>query len=272
MGKNNIDHSNESEEYADLVEPKISKYLRYFVLFVLFVSIALVTLSIFMGLEGMTPDEILYENIFYFFFIIMTLIYMSLPGLIQKKMGFVVDQRLIVVITLFIFAGTFLGQVFHFFDHFTWWDKMLHAISGVILGLIAFALVSALNNSTKAGMQLNPFFVALFSFTFAVAVGALWEIAEYMSDWLFGTAMQCWDQDPASFLTGNPIQGAAIIDTMEDLMVSTIGALIVSVTGYFYLSRGKPFMSVKRIRTNGEKDDSGSKENTVKVTKNEDKE
>ncbi len=239
------------EQYASgVVEPRITRYIRYFVLFVLFISIALIAFQIFNGLEdGVTLDDLLQEYVYYFFFIIMTLVYLALPGFVQKRMGFVVDPRLIVVISLFIFAGSFLGQALSFFDRFTWWDTMLHTISGIILGLIAFALTSALNDSEKSTLKLNPFYVALFSFTFAVAAGALWEIGEYTLDWLFGTTMQCWDEDATLYLTGNPAyQDVAIIDTMEDLIVDTIGALIVSVVGYFYLSRGKPFMTAKRIR------------------------
>lgn len=252
MGKSQeTENCHDSDDYVGgVIEPKISRYLRYFVLFVLFVSIALLVWQVVDGLEdGVTIDSLLQENIYYFFFILTTLIYMSLPKLVQKRMGFVVDQRLVVVISLFIFAGSFLGQAFSFFDRFYWWDTMLHTISGILLGLIAFALTSALNDSEKSALKLNPFYVALFSFTFAVAAGALWEIGEYSMDWIFGTTMQCWNEDPAAYLTGNPAyQDAAIIDTMEDLMVDTFGALIVSVVGYFYLSRGKPFMETKRIR------------------------
>ncbi|MCL2549666.1 MAG: hypothetical protein FWE78_01825 [Methanimicrococcus sp.] len=257
MGQNGIEEPEQFDVPADdskyasgVVEPKISKYLRYFVIFVLFGSIALIGFQVFIGLEeGVTIDDIFQENVYFFFFIITTLIYMAFPGIIQKKMGFVVDSRLIVVITLFIFAGTFLGQAFSFFDRFPWWDVMLHTISGIILGLIAFALTSALNDSSKSNLTLNPFYVALFSFTFAVAAGALWEIGEYTMDWLFGTTMQCWNDDPAAYLTGNPAyQSAEIIDTMQDLMVSTAGALAVSIVGYYYLSRGKPFMETKKIK------------------------
>ncbi|MDL2261452.1 hypothetical protein LJC08_04385 [Methanimicrococcus sp. OttesenSCG-928-J09] len=266
MGKNTKTEKCEtSQKYASgVVEPKISRYIRYFVMFVLLASIALIALQIFVGLEdGVTIDDLLQENIYYFFFIITTLIYLALPGIVQKRMGFVVDPRLIIVISLFIFAGSFLGQAFSFFDRFAWWDTMLHTISGIILGLIAFALTSALNDSEKSTLKLNPFYVALFSFTFAVAIGALWEIAEYTMDWLFETTMQCWNEDAAAYLTGNPAyQDAAIIDTMEDLIVDTIGALIVSFVGYFYLVRGKPFMETKRIRGCSETDENGNENGT----------
>ena len=249
---NNTDkkHSARSRsEYATkVVEPRISRYVRYFVWGVLFLSIVSLGIQLFLGLEdGTRLADLLEERIFYFFFIAMTLIYMAIPTLIQKKMGFVVDRRLVVVITLFIFVGTFLGQALSFFDRFFWWDTMLHTISGVILGLLAFALTSALNESERTKVTLNPFYVALFSFTFAVAIGGLWEIGEYLMDWIFKTTMQCWNEDPSLYFTGNDYQGTAIIDSMEDMIVSTLGALVVSIIGFFYLSHGKSFMEAKRL-------------------------
>jgi len=242
-----------NDSYSDyetgVVEPKISRYVRYSVWFILLLSIVSLGIQLFLGLEdGIRLLDLLEERIYYFFFIMVTLIYMALPKLIQEKMGVVVDQRLVVVVTLFIFAGTFLGQALSFFDRFFWWDTMLHAISGVILGFLAFALTSALNKSERTKVTLNPFYVALFSFTFAVAIGGLWEIGEYTMDWIFGTTMQCWNDDPSLYFTGNDYQGAAIIDSMEDMIVSTLGAIVVSIIGFFYLSHGKSFMEAKKIQ------------------------
>lgn len=77
-------------------------------------------------------------------------------------------------------------------------------------------------------------------------------------DWFFQTTMQCWNEDATTYLTGNPnYQNVALINTMEDLIVDTVGALLVSVVGYFYLSKGKPFMEAKKIR---EPDETSKKE------------
>jgi len=241
--------SSRSEYETKVIEPKISRYVRYIVWGFLCLSIASLCIQLFIGLEdGTRLTDLLEERIYYFFFILVTLVYMALPKLVQEQMGVVVDPRLVIVVTLFIFAGTFLGQALSFFDRFFWWDTMLHAISGVILGLLAFALTSALNTSKRTKVTLNPFYVALFSFTFAVAIGGLWEIGEYLMDWIFKTTMQCWNDDPSLYFTGNDYQGAAIIDSMEDMIVSTIGAIIVSGIGFFYLSSGRSFMEAKKLR------------------------
>jgi uncharacterized membrane protein YjdF len=75
---------------------------------------------------------------------------------------------------------------------------------------------------------MRPRFVALFAFLFAVAVGALWEIFEFAIDRTFGTQMQKPMLNDPSGLT----------DTMWDLIVDTLGALGISVFGWWYMRRG----------------------------------
>ena len=63
----------------------------------------------------------------------------------------------------------------------------------------------------------------------AVAVGALWEIFEFAVDRLFGTTMQKPMLGDASGLT----------DTMWDLIVDTLGALVISVFGWWHMKRNQ---------------------------------
>ena len=95
---------------------------------------------------------------------------------------------------------------------------MLHSFSGIILGNIGYALVSYLNSSTNVDLNLSPTFVALFTFCFALAIGALWEIYEFAMDSFFGLNMQRTGLD----------------DTMKDLILDTLGAMLFSVLGYYH--------------------------------------
>ena len=72
---------------------------------------------------------------------------------------------------------------------------------------------------------MRPGFVALFAFTFAVSVGALWEIVEFAADQLFGMQMQKPMLDDPSGLT----------DTMWDLIVDTLGAAVTSAFGWWHM-------------------------------------
>ena len=247
--ENQSDEQNGLKLTDKVIESKFAKYLRYFVWFVLIINILLFLNQVYRSysLDGVIFDnELINESFYFFFFTVATLIYMSLAGLIQKKMKIVIPPRLISMITLFIFLGTFLGQAMGFFEYFFWWDKMLHAISGVILCMIAFAVISAFNDA-DLDFRLGAIYAAIISFLFAVAVSGLWEIVEYAFDCILGTSMQCWNEDPTQYFTGRPEQGVGLIDTMEDLIVATVGAFIVSVIGYSYLKKGKSFMESKRL-------------------------
>lgn len=69
----------------------------------------------------------------------------------------------------------------------------------------------------------------MFAFFFAVAVGAVWEVFEFGMDRFFGTDMQ-----PAT-----AYDPSGLTDTIDDLIVDTIGAAIVSLAGWRYLTRAR---------------------------------
>jgi len=54
---------------------------------------------------------------------------------------------------------------------FWWWDIALHATSGLLLGILGFLLVYALNENERVAVHMQPRFAALFAFSFAVAAG-----------------------------------------------------------------------------------------------------
>lgn len=128
---------------------------------------------------------------------------------------------------LFIFAAIFLGEVHDYYLRIWWWDLALHTTAGLLLGLLGFLVVYLLNEKTAVNMRMRPSFVAMFAFFFSVGLGALWEIFEFAMDQLVGTNMQ----KPAF---GDP---SGLTDTMWDLVVDTLGAAIVSISGWIYMRR-----------------------------------
>ena len=125
----------------------------------------------------------------------------------------------------FVFAAVFLGEVHGYYTRFWWWDIVLHTSSGFLLGIIGFLLVYVLNESERIDLHMRPGFVAFFAFLFAIGAGTLWEIFEFTMDSVFGMNMQ------------KPMFGdhSGLTDTMWDLIVDAIGALVISVLGYGYL-------------------------------------
>jgi hypothetical protein len=132
-----------------------------------------------------------------------------------------------IVAVLFIFATLFLGEVQDYYQRFWWWDAILHTTSGLILGMLGFMFVYILNEDDKVDLHMRPSFVALFAFFFAVGIGAIWEVFEFGMDEYLGTNMQ-----PAT-----PSDPSGLTDTIHDLIVDTIGAAVVSLGGWRYLSK-----------------------------------
>jgi len=131
---------------------------------------------------------------------------------------------------IFLYCAIYLGEVRNFYYIIPYWDLILHAFSGAMLGALGFSLVSYFNDMEVLETHLSPFFVALFAFCFALASGAVWEIYEFLADSLLGTNMQKFILADGTVLAGH----AALRDTMTDLIVDALSALTVTVIGYYY--------------------------------------
>lgn len=117
-------------------------------------------------------------------------------------------------------------------------------IPRVMLGALGFSMIAIFNNTERIPLNLSPFFIAAFAFCFALAMGALWEIYEFSADALFGTNMQKFALDDGTPLVGQ----AALKDTMKDIIVDTLGALVMSVVGYISLKYKKGWIEKLMIR------------------------
>lgn len=153
-----------------------------------------------------------------FFTAAFTLFLTFLPYIIARRSHIVLPPNFCVIILLFLFAANYLGELGAYYQKFWWWDLMLHTISGIILGFSGFILVYILNKEEKVNVILSPFFMSMFAFCFAVSMGALWEIYEFGMDSMFGLNMQ----------------KSGLVDTMWDLIVDSMGALVAAVYGYLY--------------------------------------
>ncbi len=147
------------------------------------------------------------------------------PVLLARRFEVFVPAEFSLLAIVFVFASLYLGEVHDYYARYWWWDIVLHGASGVLLGIVGFLLVHVMNEMAEIGMHMNPGFVAFFAFLFAVGTGALWEIFEFGMDQLFGMNMQ-------KEMLGDP---SGLTDTMWDLIVDSVGALIISVLGYSYL-------------------------------------
>ena len=201
------------------------------------------------------------------FICLLVLVLFMLPFFIQQNFGIELPSTLEIIILLFIFAAEILGELECYFITFPYWDSMLHTTTGFLCAATGFALIDILNRNSRIKFELSPIYVALAAFCFSMTVGVLWEFFEFGMDRIFHMDMQkdtvvssitSVMLDPTNKnipvtidgITSVTVNGQelgfggyldiGLYDTMEDLFVNFIGAVVFSTIGYFYIKhRGK---------------------------------
>ena len=195
---------------------------------------------------------------------VLTLILLMLPSIISKRLAINLPTALEVIIVLFIFAAEILGEIQGFYVIFPRWDDMLHTTNGFLAAAIGFAMIDILNRDENVKMSLSPIFVATLSFCFSMTIGVLWEFFECGMDMFAGTDMQkdTWlesfnsvainpdglnvpvhvdvDTVTVNDMAWDGYLDIGLYDTMHDLFVNFIGAVVFSILGLIYIkTRGK---------------------------------
>jgi hypothetical protein len=148
------------------------------------------------------------------------------PLLLKERYRIVVPPDFQLIAALFVFLSLFLGSAADFYYKIWWWDMVLHAGSGFLFGVVGFLAIFLLNHTDRIPKSMRPAFVCMFAVTFAVFIGVIWEIIEFIVDLIA----------PAINMQSNE---TGVRDTMHDLIVDTIGAIIVAAMGYAYTKTGR---------------------------------
>ncbi|MFQ8847690.1 MAG: hypothetical protein ACLR84_09610, partial [Clostridia bacterium] len=196
------------------------------------------------------------------FLCLLTLILLTVPSLMQVALKIELPTVLEITLLAFIFAAEILGELCNFYTIFPYWDTVLHTLNGFLMAAIGLSLVQLLNSSDRILFQLSPIFTSIVSFCFSMTIGVLWEFFEFSMDRFFELDMQ---KDTVvhkiSSVLLNPagenvpiviknihdvtVSGTdlglggyldiGLIDTMADLFVNFIGAMVFAILGYFYV-------------------------------------
>lgn len=204
------------------------------------------------------------------FLCVLTLILFLVPTFIERKINITLPDALQIIIMLFIFSAEILGEINEYYLTIKHWDTILHTINGFLCAAIGFSLIDILNQKEFSYITLSPLFVALVAFSFSMTIGVCWEFFEYGMDQTFKTDMQkdyvistvstvnLQPEGKNKALTINNITGTTIHsedekgnkkdieikdgyldiglnDTMKDLLVNFIGAVVFSIIGLLYI-------------------------------------
>jgi len=177
-------------------------------------------------------NNFVFGNWFNLFLSVLKLFLIYLPSLITRRFEIYIPHKFQLALVIFIYASLYLGAIKNYYIDVFWWDKVMHIFSGIILGIIGFILLYYLNQQKDIKLVMSPIAIAIFSFTFAVTLGALWEIYEYIVSTYFGFNMQPF----------------GLTDTIWDLIVDSMGALISSLSGCIYLTTEEPNLFYNLIK------------------------
>jgi len=142
------------------------------------------------------------------------------PALIERRLRVPLPVEFTLLTCIILFASFVLGEVRDFYERIWWWDLALHGLSAMLMGFIGFLTVYVFHMTHR--LKIKPHHVAAFTFGFAVTIGTLWEIFEFLMDWYVGTNMQ----------------KSGLVDTMTDLIINAFGALVAATTGFLYVRNG----------------------------------
>ena len=204
-----------------------------------------------------------FENVF---LCVLTLLLFMMPSLMERKLDIALPNTLEIIILLFIYAAEIMGEIGAYYVNYPYWDTVLHTMNGFLCAAIGFSLLDILNRHNEVRFHLSPLYLAIVAFCFSMTVGVIWEFFECTMDQLFFLDMQkdtviqqitSVALDPTNRnipITISNIQDVVVngeslglggyldiglYDTMGDLIVNLIGAVVFSVIGYFHQKHRK---------------------------------
>lgn len=257
--KKKMDHSNPNVKFSKA----FAREHRALTAFYLILRILVVVVMVAQFFNGN------FENVF---LCILTLLLFLVPSILEHTIKIDLPDTLEIIVLLFIFAAEILGEIQAYYVTFPYWDTMLHTLNGFLCAAIGFSLLDILNRNDRLSISLSPLYLAIVAFCFSMTIGVLWEFFEWGMDVFFNLDMQkdailhtvsSVMLDPAGgnvpvviknitdviVVTADGTQHAlglggyldvGIMDTMKDMFVNFIGAVVFSIIGFLYVkNRGK---------------------------------
>ena len=172
----------------------------------------------------------------------MMLLCTFVPGFIERTGKVSIPNVMSVVFIGFCLAHFVVGEIGELYVKSKTFDSILHALSGSMIAILGFSIIRLLNHSEKSEIKLSPLFISIFVVCFSLTVGVLWEIVEFFADAVTGSNMQRYSD---SVTRVDFLGRDALFDTMKDLMLDLIGALVVAIISYMDMRKRKELTTIK---------------------------
>jgi hypothetical protein len=145
-----------------------------------------------------------------------------IPYLIERKVHVTLpwEVNLLIAFSVFLHVAGYSQHLYIFL--YPYYDKFAHFVSSITVAVLAFVSILLINrfSCTKLARWQIFFYIVIFT----MAIGAFWEIYEYLMDTFFG-----------SYLTKLLQHG--LDDTMIDLIIDLLGGIVVAAFGTWYIQK-----------------------------------
>jgi len=190
--------------------------IRHSLFIALLFQIAWITSGVLCALSGMDVRwGLLIANLFTLWvpalFILLTHSTLS----VKFQVGFAV----------FITTSSLIGSALGGYGLIPNWDTLVHVYSGILLAWFGFIVANKVELSIKKELPL--WFKNAVALMTPLAFAAVWEMYEYTSDTLWGTAMQA----------------GGLEDTIVDMQAALVGAVIALVVSSIWFLKRRRLIS-----------------------------
>lgn len=170
------------------------------------------------------------------------IIILFVPMIIEKIFKIKFPPFFNISLYIFFIMAVFIGTFMNIYAVFRHWDTILHGLSACLFGFLSMCLIAVWFKNKN--IELSPIFLLLFAFCFSLAIEAVWEIYEYTVDAIIeGYNAQRYIENGIE-LVGR----AALYDTMKDIIIGAIGALIAGIVCAICQKKNKNFINAFEIK------------------------
>ena len=151
---------------------------------------------------------------------IIALFLCMVPTIVNWKWKDTVPMAIDILATLalLIHIGGEVTAAYFILPHY---DTVAHFTSSLLIACIAFVAIYALDRYW-GGLSMDIYVMAFFVVIMAMALGVAWEFTEWASDLYTGSWAQRGNQD-----------------TMGDLLIDTLGGIVMAIIGVLLVKRGE---------------------------------
>lgn len=256
------------DKIKKIMKAKIEKNEKLALIFYIVIGVMIVLCLI---------RQLMNQDYFNVLLCVLSLFLITIPFIIEKRTKIELPQTLEIIIICFVFFAEILGEIRNFYFYIPVWDTILHTATGCLAASVGFGAIDLINTHVKK-ISMTPFFVVAVAFCFSMTIAVGWEFFEYGADELLRTDMQkdrvvseistvyldetntntpiklddigktiIYDSKGNELATVDGYLDIGIKDTMKDMFVNMVGAVVFSAFAYLYMKKSDKYKFVEGL-------------------------